>query len=83
MAQGEACAICRERFGQTPRIDHDHETDEVRGLLCHRCNVDHGLLRDDRRVIEAAAHYLGVDLWEPGEPEDAEIVELPERDEVA
>jgi hypothetical protein len=83
LAQGEACAICREPFRETPRIDHDHETGEVRGLLCHRCNVALGLLRDDRRVIEAAAHYLGIDLWEPGEPEDAETVELPSRDEIA
>jgi hypothetical protein len=42
-----------------------------------------GLLRDDRRVIAAAAHYLGIDLWEPGEREDAVIVDLTSREEVA
>lgn len=52
-AQGYACAICREPFGdQAPRIDHDHACCPVgpdgrsrscgkcvRGLLCVRCNT--------------------------------------------
>ena len=38
-AQGGGCAIC----GAEPKtrkldIDHDHQTMQVRGLLCHRCN---------------------------------------------
>lgn len=37
---GERCAICGA--GRSPQrrlcIDHDHETDEIRGLLCFRCN---------------------------------------------
>ena len=37
--QGGGCAICGAK-PKTRRLhaDHDHKTDRVRGLLCHRCN---------------------------------------------
>src|SRR5688572_9279030 len=35
--QHNACAICLEQFVQ-PCVDHDHETDSVRALLCSQCN---------------------------------------------
>jgi len=38
--QGKACAICNASFATTrPQVDHDHETNVVRGLLCISCNV--------------------------------------------
>lgn len=43
-AQGGRCAMCSEPGELTPEglkvlvIDHDHESGEVRGLLCARCN---------------------------------------------
>ena len=39
-AQGRRCAICRIATGAAKRlaVDHDHETGEVRGLLCAPCN---------------------------------------------
>lgn len=61
-AQGRACAICRVAFGKTkveaPHVDHDHESNVVRGLLCSRCNFLIGNGRDDPAVLEAAASYL-------------------------
>lgn len=58
LAQGNACAICRLLFTETPRIDHDHATGAVRGLLCHHCNVALGLLRDDIFALRSAIAYL-------------------------
>lgn len=56
--QGGRCAIC----GLIPQgclnVDHDHDTDEVRGLLCAPCNMAIGLLRDNPEIIKAAAEYL-------------------------
>lgn len=40
-AQGRACAICRstETRGSNWHTDHSHATGEVRGILCHDCNL--------------------------------------------
>lgn len=60
-AQNEVCAICKE----PPRgkrkflsVDHDHETGQVRGLLCTTCNVGMGALRDSPELLRTAAAYL-------------------------
>jgi len=56
------CAICgTERAIDAPKwmkllIDHDHETDEVRGLLCQSCNILVGRL--EHRFVEKALDYL-------------------------
>ena len=56
--QDFACAICREYFKNTPNIDHDHETDFVRGLLCRRCNTGIGFFKDSVRLLSGAIVYL-------------------------
>lgn len=39
--QGGRCGICRNRPASIRfATDHDHQTDEVRGILCKRCNHD-------------------------------------------
>ena len=38
--QGGHCACCPRRPGKNRlHVDHDHQTGEVRGLLCWRCNI--------------------------------------------
>ena len=59
--QNGACAICgttstgkRKSF----YVDHDHKTNEVRGLLCNQCNSGLGNLGDNIEIIEKAIKYL-------------------------
>jgi hypothetical protein len=62
-AQGGVCAICREpRLKErTLHVDHDHETGEIRGLLCFRCNNALGDLRENYELFVKAADYLDRD----------------------
>lgn len=62
--QGGRCAVCDEqpepirgrRIGLF--VDHCHDTGEVRGLLCSRCNTGIGQMRDDPRIMRAAIAYV-------------------------
>lgn len=59
--QNGCCAICtrhQSEFKKKLFVDHDHQTGEVRGLLCHKCNVAIGLLQDDMEIINKASTYL-------------------------
>lgn len=56
--QGNACGVCRVPFTSEPHVDHNHETGEVRGLLCFGCNTSIGKLGDDIRGILRVAVYL-------------------------
>ena len=59
-AQESGCAICGNG-NDGPRqlsIDHDHETGQIRGLLCDRCNPMLGYARDSIPVLLAAIEYL-------------------------
>ena len=62
-AQG-ACEMCSTPFPQDPvsfevRIDHDHNTGKVRGLLCHKCNVGLHYIEDEQFVRNAARYLQG------------------------
>lgn len=53
------CAICRKPPKKRRlAVDHDHHTDEVRGLLCAGCNVALGMFEDDVDTLKAAIWYL-------------------------
>lgn len=39
-------------------VDHNHQTMQVRGLLCSRCNRGIGQLKDNAALCYAAALYL-------------------------
>jgi recombination endonuclease VII len=56
--QGGVCAICGLATKERLVVDHDHDTDKVRGLLCRSCNVALGFMRDDIVRLAAAIEYL-------------------------
>lgn len=64
--QNGKCAICfTDNNGITPKghareffVDHDHNTGEVRGLLCSLCNLGIGNLRDNAEHLRNAIKYL-------------------------
>jgi len=60
--QGGRCPICLTTEGTDGdgewSIDHDHETGQVRGLLCGHCNRAIGLLRDNIANLTRAQAYL-------------------------
>ena len=43
----------------TACVDHNHETKEVRGLLCRRCNLAIGGVLEDRQTLQRLDAYLG------------------------
>jgi hypothetical protein len=60
-AQEGKCAICTRHqleFKRRFDVDHNHDTGEVRGLLCHDCNRALGFLKDSPKNAEAALDYL-------------------------
>jgi len=64
-SQGGVCAVChlsetgRDRFGNIKPlgVDHNHDTGQVRGLLCHGCNASYGFLREDPEIILSLLAY--------------------------
>lgn len=63
--QGNVCIICRKgneevktRMHLRLVVDHCHNTNKVRGLLCHRCNQALGLFYDDPGSLRRAADYI-------------------------
>lgn len=58
--QEHACGSCRKPapVPEELHIDHCHDTDVVRGLLCAMCNQGIGMLGDTLEAVERAAAYL-------------------------
>jgi hypothetical protein len=67
--QGGVCAICGRENPE--HVDHDHETGEVRGILCFNCNGGLGQFRDSIDALLSAAAYLDV-----RQPETIELTDL-------
>lgn len=65
-AQDWRCAICGQECGETETlsrkgvlvVDHCHDKEEVRGLLCGTCNAGLGQFFDNPETLRAAAKYL-------------------------
>jgi hypothetical protein len=65
--QGNHCPLCGDPPDPKARalaIDHDHQTDRLRGILCARCNGGLGMFRDSPVILRRAADYL--EFWRDG-----------------
>ena len=65
IVQKNRCAICRKedilistKKVRSLAVDHCHETKEVRGLLCSKCNLGIGLFNDSWLLLDNAIEYL-------------------------
>jgi predicted nucleic acid-binding Zn ribbon protein len=63
--QNSGCAICGfvpmpdgKNAAARLHVDHDHESGEVRALLCNGCNRGMGYLGDNPARLRAAADYI-------------------------
>ena len=58
--QSGKCLICGKKFSKPldAYIDHNHETNKVRGLLCSNCNLGLGAFKDSPKYLILAAEYL-------------------------
>jgi hypothetical protein len=58
--QNHCCKICKNPFTnpKNRHVDHCHEANYVRGILCNKCNLAIGLLQNSPIVALEAAHYL-------------------------
>ena len=64
--QNGCCAICKTnkpngksgQFGPVFHVDHCHVNGNIRGLLCHSCNVALGCFKDNIETILMAVKYL-------------------------
>jgi flagellar biosynthesis GTPase FlhF len=54
----DICGIHQDEFKRNLDVDHDHNTGEVRGLLCTPCNSGIGKLKDSINMLEKAINYL-------------------------
>ena len=57
-SQNGVCAICKKKPNGNLCIDHCHNTNKVRGLLCSGCNTSIGLLEENVNYLLSAIDYL-------------------------
>lgn len=59
-SQDSRCRICNRPFTEElkPVVDHDHDTGEVRGILCDPCNRGLGQFGDSSDRLRSAIRYL-------------------------
>ena len=63
--QNNTCAICDYQHDPNAKsqggklyLDHDHDTGQVRGLLCHKHNLALGILGDNEAGVRKLLAYL-------------------------
>lgn len=72
--QQDSCLICLKRFLYTSRddspcLDHNHANNQIRGILCRKCNTAIGQVGESVQVMKKAILYLEND-WSLSEEND-------------
>lgn len=58
-SQDHLCYICKTKGNSKfLHVDHDHKTNEIRGLLCKNCNHGLGNFKDNIQLLKNAIEYL-------------------------
>ena len=52
------CGIDQSNFKRNLHVDHDHNTGQIRGLLCTQCNPGIGYFQDSVERLQQAIAYL-------------------------
>jgi hypothetical protein len=56
VSQNHACSVCGRK--ETLSVDHNHQTGDVRSILCRPCNIVLGILKEDPSRLRALAAYI-------------------------
>jgi hypothetical protein len=59
------CAICGVHQNDLKKklsVDHNHETGEIRGLLCNSCNLSLGHAKEDTKILLKMIDYLNKEI---------------------
>ncbi|MGO8950607.1 MAG: endonuclease domain-containing protein [Ktedonobacterales bacterium] len=59
-AQNYLCALCGCELTSevVPSVDHCHKINEMRGIICRKCNLMLGLAEDNPKTLIMGARYL-------------------------
>jgi len=59
-SQNGRCAICEKPFTKPSDayVDHNHQTNKVRSLLCMKCNIGIGIFNDSPKLTAKVTEYL-------------------------
>jgi hypothetical protein len=61
-AQACKCAVCGKEHVEEEKkrlvVDHCHDSEQIRELLCNNCNTALGLLKEDIQVIDKLKDYI-------------------------
>lgn len=58
LSQNGECSICHKLRPLV--VDHNHRTNQIRGLLCSSCNALIGFAYETSEILNAAIGYLNV-----------------------
>lgn len=53
----DVCEICGTEDSRA-HLDHNHSTGEIRGVLCHQCNIALGMIKENKTIAENLIKYI-------------------------